>query len=1156
MVTPGSLSGFSTTEGLASASQTYVLKGTDLTSGVLVTAPGGYEIAQGTPTSPGSYSSSFTVSQSNATAGRTIYVRLAASATSGPYGTASAPLLVTNTALNAATKNVALDGIVTAQVPAIKVTPGSLSEFTTQVGTASATQSYVLTPTALSAPIVVTAPTGYAVSLTTGGPFANSVEAPATGSTTVYVRLTGAATGSFGGAVTNASGGVSQDVVVNGTVNPAPIAGQVIISQAYGGGGNSNAPYNADFVELHNVTGSPVAIGGWSVQYASGAGSSWSVLAIPANTTLAAGAYFLIRTSSPGTTGAPLPTADLVTSFTLSNSDGKVALVGNTTVLTGTCPTSGILDFVGYGSSTNCYEGNGPTPEPSNATAVVRQSGGCLDTDNNATDFVVGTPTPRNSQGPVNICAPQPEIDVLQASMNLPAGSTVTFGNTPAASTTSIVLDIQNRGTAPLDLTGLPIVTVSGTNAADFSITQPTVASVAAGSSVQFTVLFTPSATGMRSAVLSIASNDLDENPYPLTVRGSGTTSLAATATGMLLLEDNFTYPAGDDLKTHGWVSQGTGSNTITLVTGNNALSGYPLGLVDTTTTRRVKLVPSGDDLHRTFTAPTGATTLYVATTVRVSAATTNGDYFLHFLESGDNSSFRGRVFAKSATGGYQMGLSITGIATYANQVFQLNTTYLLVLKYQTVAGGDIATLYVLPAASATEPSSGLLSVTGNDTYPTLNAVGLRQGGSSAPTLTLDGVRAATGWGATVGQLVFSNPAATIAAGSYHSLTLQNNDVLTPVGAITLEGPLTLTSGLINTDAANTLTLLPTATISSASTLGSYVNGPLKRIVVPVTTPVSFVFPIGKNGKARPAALSVATQTSTTTYTAELFNQSARNSTLMAPLTRVSAFHYTSISPDVQPTGFNGTVTLSFDTDDQVHDPSAETFVVAKRSTSAGPWESIGRSAGSGAASLNNFVAGTLTSGSFSSFSDFALASTDPALTMNPLPVTLVSFEAEAAQTNVRLSWSTASELNNVGFEVQRSTDGKEFQVVAHVKGRGTTTQSQHYTFLDSNASGEQLYYRLRQLDADGKSAYSAVRVINRRVAISLYPNPVHTELMLQAPAATRGTYQVVNTLGRVMLHGVVQGATPIQVSNLPAGIYQIVITTAAGRFAHKLIKE
>ena len=172
--------------------------------------------------------------------------------------------------------------------------------------------------------------------------------------------------------------------------------GGVVISQIYGGGGNSGAVYKNDFIELHNTGPAPVSINGWSVQYASSTGSSWTNKTNLAGT-IQPGGYFLIQEAAGSGSQPVLPTPDLTGSINLSGSTGKVALVNNTTALTGTCPSdASIIDFVGFGSGANCSEGS-PTAGLSNSTAAIRKTDGNLDTDDNASDFDVAAPAPRNS---------------------------------------------------------------------------------------------------------------------------------------------------------------------------------------------------------------------------------------------------------------------------------------------------------------------------------------------------------------------------------------------------------------------------------------------------------------------------------------------------------------------------------------------------------------------------------------------------------------------------------------------------------------------------------------------------------------------------------------------------------------------------------------
>jgi predicted extracellular nuclease len=173
----------------------------------------------------------------------------------------------------------------------------------------------------------------------------------------------------------------------------------VVISQVYGGGGNSGAVYKQDFIELFNAGSAAVAIGGWSVQYASAAGTSWQTTAIPAGVTLQPGQYYLVRQAA-GTGGTLDVDADLSGSIAMSGTTGKVALSKTTAAYSGANPAA--EDIISWGSA-NATEGT-PAAVLTNTTAHLRAANGCTDTDNNAADFAAGTPAPRNSSAPLNAC--------------------------------------------------------------------------------------------------------------------------------------------------------------------------------------------------------------------------------------------------------------------------------------------------------------------------------------------------------------------------------------------------------------------------------------------------------------------------------------------------------------------------------------------------------------------------------------------------------------------------------------------------------------------------------------------------------------------------------------------------------------------------------
>ena len=225
----------------------------------------------------------------------------------------------------------------------------------------------------------------------------------------------------------------------------------VVISQVYGGGGNTGATYNQDFVEIFNASSAAVDISGWSIQYASATGPSgtgnWSVAAIPASTSLPSGKYYLIALAS-STTGIALPTADLTnTTINLSGSTGKVALVNSSTALNGTtaCNAASVVDVIGYGASPTCSE-TSPFPASGidNTKSIFRKNAGCLDANNNSTDFELGTVLPRNSSTAANTCS--------GASPALTIAAYTAFASTTVGTTTAS----QSANLAGSNLTGAP----------------------------------------------------------------------------------------------------------------------------------------------------------------------------------------------------------------------------------------------------------------------------------------------------------------------------------------------------------------------------------------------------------------------------------------------------------------------------------------------------------------------------------------------------------------------------------------------------------------------------------------------------------------------------------------------------------------------------
>ncbi len=191
------------------------------------------------------------------------------------------------------------------------------------------------------------------------------------------------------------------------------VSPNVVISQFYGGGGLTNAPYKYDYVEIFNRGSAPVNLLDWSVQYASSGGTNWLPTVLP-SFNLQPGQYYLIQLASSGTVGADLPMPDFVAPVlqpegfipNLSSISGKISLVNTSMRLPASpaCPNDpSLVDLVGYGDSASCFEG-AKTANVSAVIAGIRKNGGCLDTDNNAQDFTLGAPAPHNSSSPISAC--------------------------------------------------------------------------------------------------------------------------------------------------------------------------------------------------------------------------------------------------------------------------------------------------------------------------------------------------------------------------------------------------------------------------------------------------------------------------------------------------------------------------------------------------------------------------------------------------------------------------------------------------------------------------------------------------------------------------------------------------------------------------------
>ncbi|WP_303311972.1 T9SS type A sorting domain-containing protein [Hymenobacter sp. BT730] len=179
----------------------------------------------------------------------------------------------------------------------------------------------------------------------------------------------------------------------------------------------------------------------------------------------------------------------------------------------------------------------------------------------------------------------------------------------------------------------------------------------------------------------------------------------------------------------------------------------------------------------------------------------------------------------------------------------------------------------------------------------------------------------------------------------------------------------------------------------------------------------------------------------------------------------------------------------------------------------------------------------------------------DPVL----LPVQLTSFTAKLNNKRVDLNWATASEKNSKSFEVERSADGINFQTLKSVAGQGNTTTRHEYATVDAQPLAGTSYYRLKQIDIDGKFAYSGVAtVVNAGSGtVAMYPNPVRDQLNIQLPGNAKGGLVTVSDLtGRVHMSKTLSAEGRLDMTSLKPGIYVVTVVSGGQRFTQKVVKQ
>jgi len=196
----------------------------------------------------------------------------------------------------------------------------------------------------------------------------------------------------------------------------------------------------------------------------------------------------------------------------------------------------------------------------------------------------------------------------------------------------------------------------------------------------------------------------------------------------------------------------------------------------------------------------------------------------------------------------------------------------------------------------------------------------------------------------------------------------------------------------------------------------------------------------------------------------------------------------------------------------------------------------------------------------------YGLQTTDFDNVMTPLPVELTNFDAMFVGNKVQLNWSTATEVNNYGFEILRSTQN-DWEKIGFVAGHGNSNSPKDYSFTDANAPKGNVSYRLKQIDTDGSFSFSDVVSVNNALAKSFklyspYPNPFNpsTTIKYSIPSASIVSLKIYDVIGNEVasLVNEKKDAGEYEVNfnakDLPSGIYFSTLRSNGNVQTQKLI--
>ena len=357
-----------------------------------------------------------------------------------------------------------------------------------------------------------------------------------------------------------------------------------------------------------------------------------------------------------------------------------------------------------------------------------------------------------------------------------------------------------------------------------------------------------------------------------------------------------------------------------------------------------------------------------------------------------------------------------------------------------------------------------------------------------------------------------------------------------------LESELTLTDGVVTTTTANQIIMQDGSSYSGGSD-ASHISGPMTKI-----GSSDFTFPIGKDNFI--AQIGISSLPSSQSFTAQYFRTTPTNYTTYngVNINDVSSKEYWDIHPASGSPTINLVLYWNNGTFSGINNP---TNLVGAHYT-ADSWEEIPFISSTGSASN-----GSLTFGPVSSYSNYTFGSIDNV--EDPLPIELLYFNVTKLNNSVDIVWTTATEINNDFFNIERSINNIDWKSIGTIDGAGNSNTIIDYSFIDNYPTKGVSYYRLKQTDFDGLVSYSETRIMKfgpNNIDINIFPNPCINSITVEGIDNTKTYYSLKNSLGQNIVNNLRLKNYSISFNELDAGIYYLTIFNNSINKTIKVIKQ